>query len=263
MEFSGKTAIVTGAGAGMGAATARRLAKDGAQTVLLDRDGAAAEAVAREIEAAGGMAAAWQLDVTSETDAPRVIGEALARFGAADILINNAGSSVVSAGVLEITEAQWHQVFAINLFGAVRLDRLVLPGMVEKGSGAIVHITSVAGHMPIDNQLPYACAKAALRTYSKGLSNQMAPQGIRVNALAPGFIETAGASGAIDRLSQSQKVDRDTARKMLMSSLGNIRLGRAGLPEEVAEVTAFLVSERASYIVGQEHVVDGGWMPTS
>ncbi len=111
--------------------------------------------------------------------------------------------------------------------------------------------------------MPYACAKAALRTYSKGLSNQMAPQGIRVNALAPGFIETAGASGAIDRLSQSQKVDRDTARKMLMSSLGNIRLGRAGLPEEVAEVTAFLVSERASYIVGQEHVVDGGWMPTS
>jgi len=164
-----------------------------------------------------------------------------------DILINNVGgSSAPSGGALALTDDDWQRTFDTNLFTAVRMDRALLPKMVEQQSGVIIHISSIQRSLPLyDATLAYAAAKAALTNYSKGLSNEVAPKGVRVIAVAPGFIETTAASELIERLAKSAGTDFDTARQGLMDSLGGIPIGRMGRPEEVAELVAFLVSDRA------------------
>ena len=135
--------------------------------------------------------------------------------------------------------------------------------MLEQRSGVIIHISSIQRSLPLyDATLAYAAAKAALTNYSKGLSNEVAPEGVRVIAVAPGFIETTAATGLIERLAANAGTDFDTARQRLMDSLGGIPIGRTGRPEEVAELVAFLVSDHAPYINGTEIVIDGGTIPT-
>ena len=135
--------------------------------------------------------------------------------------------------------------------------------MIDAGTGAIVHVTSIQRKMPLyDATLAYAAAKAALATYSKGLANELAPHGIRVNTVAPGFIQTHGADTLIDSISKGQGINREAARQQIMDSLGGIPIGRPNQPEEVAELVAFLVSDRASAITGAEHIIDGGTLPT-
>lgn len=254
-ELSGKRVLVTGGTQGIGEAIVNRLRRAGATVI------ATARSIPANLQSPDLFIAA---DLSKTDGIQIVVKDVLARIGGLDILINNVGgSSAPSGGALVLTDDDWQQAFNYNLFAAVRLDRAFLPKMLEQKSGVIVHISSIQRSLPLyDATLAYAAAKAALTNYSKGLSNQMAPNGVRVISIAPGFIETQAAERLIARLAENRGTDPDTARKGLMNSLGGIPMGRPGRPEEVAELVAFLVSGRASYIIGTEYVIDGGTIPT-
>ena len=254
-EFSGKRALVTGGTKGMGEAIVRRLRLAGA-TVIITARSKPDELQSPELFI--------QSDISTPDGVDKVVKEVLTRFDGVDILINNVGgSSAPSGGVLALSDEDWQQTFNTNLFAAVRLDRALLPKMLQQRSGVIIHISSVQSALPLyDATLAYAAAKAALSNYSKGLSNEVAPKGVRVITVAPGFIETTAATGLIERLAANAGTDFDTARQGLMDSLGGIPIGRTGRPEEVAELVAFLISDRAPYINGTEIVIDGGTIPT-
>ncbi len=193
----------------------------------------------------------------------KVVNEVTSGFGGIDILVSVVGaSSAPSGGFAALSDEEWQKELSINLLAAVRLDRGLLPGMLKQGYGVIIHISSIQRRLPLfEATLAYAAAKAALTTYSKGLSNEVAPKGIRVNTVAPGFIETSAAQALIERLSKQTGSDIQTTRQELMKSLGGVPIGRPGRPEEVAELVAFLVSDRALSINGSEYVIDGGTVP--
>jgi len=254
-EFSGKRVLVTGGTKGMGEAIVKRLRRSGATVITTARTKPG------ELESPELFI---QSDISTPQGVEKVVKELFARLGGVDILINNVGgSSAPSGGALALSDEDWQQTFNANLFAAVRLDRALLPKMLEQKSGVIIHISSIQSSLPLyDATLAYAAAKAALTNYSKGLSNEVASKGVRVMAVAPGFIETTAATGLIERLAANAGTDFDTARQGLMDSLGGIPIGRTGRPEEVAELVAFLVSDRAPYINGTEIVIDGGTTPT-
>ena len=253
-EFTGKRILVTGGTKGIGEAIVSRLVRGGG-TVL---------ATARTIPAGGNREQFIQADVSTRAGTDYVIKTTLDRLGGLDILINSVGgSSAPGGGVLALTDDIWQQEFDLNLFSAVRLDRGFLPDMLKQRSGVIIHVSSIQRALPLhEATLGYAAAKAALTNYSKGLSKEVSPRGIRVNSVAPGFTETEAATRLIERLAAEGKTDTTAARQNLMNSLGGIPLGRPNRPEEVAELIAFLASDRASSITGSEYVIDGGNIPT-
>jgi NAD(P)-dependent dehydrogenase (short-subunit alcohol dehydrogenase family) len=254
-ELTGKRALVTGGTQGVGAAIVSRLVKAGAKVATTARsDPASADLSDLFIRA----------DVTSP-DGVRVVARAvLERYGGLEILVHNVGgSSAPAGGFSALTDEEWQRELDLNLLAAVRLDRALLPEMLKRKSGVIVHVTSIQRILPLyDATLAYAAAKAALSTYSKGLANEVGPKGVRVVAVAPGFTETSAAHRLILRLAEEQGVDETAARQGLMDSLGGIPIGRPNRPEEVAELIAFLVSDRAATIHGVEYVIDGGTVPT-
>src|SRR2546426_10228553 len=254
IEFAGKRALVTGGTKGMGEAIVRRLAAGGA-TVATTARSPASEGQAAELFV--------QADISTRDGVDKVIREVLDHLGGVDILVNNVGgSSAPSGGVLALGDEGWQHTIDTNLFAAVRLGPGLLPGMLTQRSGVIIHISSIQRRLPLfEATLAYAAAKAALTTYSKGLSKEVGPLGVRVNTVAPGFIETTAAQRLIARLAESSGTDEVGARQGLMDSLGGIPIGRPGRPEEVAELIAFLVSDRAASIHGSEYVIDGGTVP--
>lgn len=254
-ELEGKRVLVTGGtGGGIGEAIVKRLSYAGATVVTTARK------TPDDLKASDLFIPA---DISTAEGTTKLVDEILARFGGVDILVNNVGgSSAPTGGVLAQSDTDWQSAFETNLFAAVRLDRGLLPPMLKQGQGVIVHITSIQRRFPGENTMAYSAAKAALTNYSKGLATELAPKGIRVNTVAPGFTETKAAERLIHRMAENLKTDYDGARQNLMDSLGGIPIGRIARPEEVAELVAFLVSERASYIIGAEHTIDGGIIRT-
>jgi len=253
-EFKGKRVLVTGGTKGTGKAIADRFLHGGATVAITARSSPAESTAAHFIQA----------DVSTPEGTAYVAGEMLRLFKGVDILVHNVGgSSAPSGGYLTVTDELWKQAMDENLYPAVRLDRGLLPSMIEQGSGVIIHVSSTQRTMPLyDSTLAYAAAKAALTNYSKGLANEVSPKGIRVLTVSPGFTETDAATRMIERMAETDKTDYTAARQKLMDMLGGIPLGRPNRPDEVAELIAFAASDRASAITGTEIVIDGGAVPT-
>ena len=186
------------------------------------------------------------------------------RLGGIDVVVHVVGgSSAPAGGFAVLDDYEWHKALDQNLLPAVRLDRALLPSMIEQGSGVIIHITSIQSRLPLpEATLAYAAAKAALSNYSKGLSKEVGPKGVRVVRVSPGWVETDGAVGLVEEIARKNRTDYEGARRIVMASLGGIPLGRPAKPKEVADLVVFLASSRAASITGTEYVIDGGTLPT-
>jgi NAD(P)-dependent dehydrogenase (short-subunit alcohol dehydrogenase family) len=254
-EFSGRRVLVTGGTQGIGAAVVSRLRGAGA-TVFT-----AARSAPHDLAEPDSFVAA---DLGAPEGVSLVAEAALRRLGGLDVLIHNVGgSSAPGGGYAALTDDHWADALNANLLSAVRLDRALLPAMIDQGYGVVVHVSSIQRVLPLyESTLAYAAAKAALSNYSKALSNEVGPQGVRVVRVSPGFTETDAATRMIERLAQAEGIDTSAAREGLMRSLGGIPIGRPNRPEEVADLIAFLASDHAGALHGAEYVIDGGTVPT-
>ena len=254
-EFEGRRILVTGGTKGMGEAMVRRFQLAGARVATTARS-PLPEGQAPDIFI--------QADVGTAEGVQAVVDRIREAWGGLDVLIDNVGGSEARSGGFEtFDDEHWQYVLNVNLLAPVRLDRAFVPGMIAQGKGVVIHISSISHRMPFPNAtLAYAAAKGALSTYSKGLAKGVAPDDVRVAMISPGFIETSGAAGMIADISRNEGISEDAARHRIMDMLGGIPVGRTGKPEEVAELAAFLASDRAGFVSGVDYVLDGGTNPT-
>lgn len=254
LTLQGKRALVTSGTRGAGAATVRLFRALGADVLTTARARPDSEAEQRFVAA----------DLTTAEGCATVAAAVRERLGGVDIVVHMlGGSSAPAGGFAALTDEEWRTELDLNLFPAVRLDRALLPGMIEQRRGVIVHVSSIQRVMPLpESTTAYAAAKAALSAYSKSLSKEVSPKGVRVVSVAPGWIETEASVRLAERLAAEAGTDVDGGRRIIMDSLGGIPLGRPSKPEEVANLIAFLASDLAASITGTEHVIDGGTVPT-
>jgi len=204
-------------------------------------------------------------DLTTPEGCDAVAKAAAASFAGVDVVVHVAGGSTApGGGFAALDEDAWQHALNLNLLPAVRLDRALLPGMLAQGAGVVIHVTSIQRELPLpESTTAYAAAKAALSTYSKSLSKEVSPRGIRVVRVAPGWVETEASVAMAERLALHAGTDYEGGRQIIMDSLGGIPLGRPSKPIEVANLIAFLASPRAATITGTEYVIDGGTIPTA
>ena len=256
LGLEGRRALVTGGTKGVGAAVVDVLLEAGAKVI------ATARAVP-DISSDGVVYIA--ADITTAAGCTAVAEAVVDRFGGIDILVNVLGGSTAPGGGFAVLDDEvWAKELNLNLMPAVRLDRALLPWMIGQGSGVIIHVTSIQHELPLpESTTAYAAAKASLSTYSKSLSKEVTPKGIRVVRVSPGWVETEAAVALAERLAVQAGTDYEGGKQIIMKALGGIPLGRPAKPREVADLIAFLVSPRAGAITGTEYVIDGGTMPTA
>lgn len=247
--LAGKVAVVTGGGGGIGGATCRRFAREGAKVAVCDRDLASAQAVAQAIVADGGEALALACDITDRAAVDAAVAEVLARFAAIDILVNNAGWDVFLP-FTKTEPAQWERLIAVNLVGALHMHHAVLPHMVERRAGRIVNIASDAARVGSSGEAVYAACKGGLVAFSKTLAREHARHGITVNVVCPGPTDTA--------LFADYKKGAGNPEKLEEAFRRSIPLGRIGQPGDLPGAIAFFASDDAAYVTGQVLSVSGG-----
>ncbi len=253
-EFSGKTVLVTGAGAGIGRAIALRLAKGGADVGVFDRNASGAQEVADAVRGLGRQAVVTIGDVSNRDEARAAVFAVAAELGAIDILVNNAGI-LRTAKFLDVSESEWRSTFAINLDGLFHFSQAVLPAMVERRKGCIINMSSWTGKKGVPNHAAYGATKAAIINLTQSLAGEFGELGVRINAVCPGIIIDTNMRAEAEEMNRAQNLP-DVATRVQA-----IPLRRAGYPSEIAELVAFLASDRAAYMTGQAINVTGGhWM---
>jgi NAD(P)-dependent dehydrogenase (short-subunit alcohol dehydrogenase family) len=256
LGLDGRRALVTGGTKGIGAAVVDVLRDQGAKVI----------ATARSVPETSPNGVSYiAADITTEEGCGVVAKATLNRLGGIDILVNVLGGSTApGGGFAALDDEEWSKELNLNLMPAVRLDRALLPSMIAQGSGVIIHVTSIQHELPLpESTTAYAAAKAALSTYSKSLSKEVTPKGVRVVRVSPGWVETEAAIALAERLAEQAGTDYEGGKQIIMKALGGIPLGRPAKPEEVADLIGFLVSPRAGAVTGTEYVIDGGTVPTA
>lgn len=253
LDLRGRRALITAGTKGAGAATVNLFRALGAQVLTTART--RPEGLPEDLFV--------EADLTTDEGAAIVAEASRQRLGRIDVIVHMlGGSSAVGGGFSALSDDEWHKELALNLFPAIRLDRQLVPEMVARGSGVIVHVTSIQRVLPLpESTTAYAAAKAALSTYSKAMSKEVSPKGVRVVRVSPGWIETEASVRFAERLAKQAGTDLEGGKKIIMDGLGGIPLGRPAKPEEVANLIAFLASDRAASITGTEFTIDGGTVP--
>jgi NAD(P)-dependent dehydrogenase (short-subunit alcohol dehydrogenase family) len=249
LRLSGMRALVTGGSRGIGAAVVETLVASVSRS-LPDRPIANARYLTADLSTAIGAGQAAE--------------QARQLLDSVDILVHVAGGSTSpTGGFSALDDVHWSTELDLNLMSAVRLDRALVPSMVQRGAGVVIHVTSIQRVLPLyESTTAYAASKAALTTYSKALSKEVAPKGVRVVQVSPGWVETEATVTWLEHVAAGAGTDYEGAKQMIMKALGGIPLGRPAKPREVADLIAFLASPRAASITGSEYVIDGGTVPT-
>ncbi|MET0429071.1 MAG: SDR family oxidoreductase [Microvirga sp.] len=255
LDLGGKRALITAGTKGAGAATVSLFRERGVRVLTTAR--ARPDTLPEDLFV--------EADLTTEAGCAIVADAARRRLGGVDVLVHMlGGSSAAGGGFSALTDAEWGKELALNLFPAVRLDRHLVPDMVSRGRGVVIHVTSIQNVLPLpESTTAYAAAKAALSTYSKALSKEVSPKGVRVVRVSPGWIATDSSLHLAERLAKQAGTDLAGGKKIIMDGLGGIPLGRPAEPSDVANLIAFLASERAASITGTEYTIDGGTVPTA